>query len=65
MTEIKKIKEIRKSKGLTHKALAEKAGINSRLLQKYESGQCDAGNMTLKLALAIADALEVDVKDLL
>lgn len=43
-----KLKEIRKSQGLTQKALAEKAGINIRQIQKYESGEYDIGNMTLK-----------------
>ena len=60
-----KIKEIRKSKGLTQKALAEKAGINIRQIQKYESGEYDIGNMTLKNAVSIADALKCEIRDLL
>ena len=60
-----KIKEIRKSQGLTQKALAEKAGINIRQIQKYESGEYDIGNMTLKNAISIADALRCEIKDLL
>ena len=59
------IKEIRKSQGLTQKALAEKAGINIRQIQKYESGEYDIGNMTLKNAVSIADALKCEIRDLL
>lgn len=59
------IKEIRKSQGLTQKALAEKANINIRQIQKYESGEYDIGNMTLKNAVSIADALKCEIKDLL
>lgn len=59
------IKEIRKSQGLTQKALAEKASINIRQIQKYESGEYDIGNMTLKNAVSIADALKCEIRDLL
>ena len=51
--------------GLTQRELAEKSGVNIRQIQKYESGEYDTGNMTLKNALAIAGALECEVKDLL
>lgn len=51
--------------GMTQKELSEKSGINIRQIQKYESGEYDTGNMTLKNALAIAGALECEVKDLL
>lgn len=51
--------------GMTQKELAEKSGVNIRQIQKYESGEYDVGNMTLKNALAIAGALECEVKDLL
>ena len=51
--------------GMTQKELAEKSGINIRQIQKYESGEYDTGNMTLKNAIAISDTLECDVRDLL
>ena len=51
--------------GMTQRELAEKSGVNIRQIQKYESGEYDAGNMTLKNALALAEALECEVKDLL
>lgn len=51
--------------GMTQKELAEKSGINIRQIQKYESGEYDTGNMTLKSALALAKALECEAKDLI
>lgn len=51
--------------GMTQKELAEKSGINIRQIQKYESGEYDTGNMTLKNALALAKALECEAKDLI
>ena len=50
---------------MTQKELAEKTGINIRLIQKYESGESSTGNMSLKNAILLADALECKVKDLL
>lgn len=50
---------------MTQRELAEKSGINIRQIQKYESGEYDTGNMTLKNAVALARALECSVDDLL
>lgn len=51
--------------GMTQKELAEKSGVNIRQIQKYESGEYDISNMTLKNAISISDVLECDVRDLL
>lgn len=51
------------SAGLTQKELSEMSGINIRQIQKYESGEYDAGNMTLKNAIAIAVVLRCEVSD--
>lgn len=51
--------------GMTQRELAEKSGINIRQIQKYESGEYDTGNMTLRNAIALAMALECSVEDLL
>lgn len=51
--------------GMTQKELAEKSGINIRQIQKYESGEYDIGNMTLKNAASLANALECNIEDLL
>lgn len=51
--------------GLTQKELSEKSGINIRQIQKYESGEYDIGNMTLKNAVSLARVLECSAEDLL
>lgn len=51
--------------GMTQKELSEKSGVNIRQIQKYESGEYDIGNMTLKNAILLSEALECDVRDLL
>ena len=51
--------------GMTQKELAEKSGVNIRQIQKYESGEYDIGNMTLRNAILLSEALECDVRDLL
>ena len=50
--------------GMTQKELSEKSGVNIRQIQKYESGEYDVGNMTLKNAILLSEALECDVRDL-
>lgn len=55
----------RRGAGLTQGAVAEKSGVNIRLIQKVEAGECLAGNLTAKNLIAIADALEVDAHSLL
>ena len=47
------------------KELSEKSGVNVRLIQNVELGTGEAGNMAAKNLIAIADALGVDVRDLL
>ena len=51
--------------GMTQKELSEKSGINIRQIQKYESGEYDTGNMTLRNAVVLARVLECSVEDLL
>ena len=47
------------------KDLSEKSGVNVRLIQNVELGTGEAGNMAAKNLIALADALDVDVRDLL
>ena len=47
------------------KELSEESGVNVRLIQNVELGTGEAGNMAAKNLIAIADALGVDVRDLL
>ena len=51
--------------GMTQKELSEKSGVNIRQIQKYESGEYDVGNMSLKNAIFLSEDLECDVRDLL
>lgn len=51
--------------GLTQMELAEKSGVNSRQIQRIEIGESDAGNLTSRNLLALADALGVDPHDLM
>lgn len=48
------LKELRILCGMTQKELAEKSGVNTRVIQKYESGECSIDNMTTKTADAIS-----------
>ena len=47
------------------KDLSEESGVNVRLIQNVELGTGEAGNMAAKNLIAIADALGVDVRELL
>ena len=51
--------ELRKSKNLTQRELAERAGISNVTIANYERGDRDTSNMTLRNAIRIADALKV------
>lgn len=55
----------RRKAGLTQQALADKAGVGLRLIQKVEGGEAQAGNLTAQNLLSIADALGVDPRRLL
>ena len=59
------IKTLRRAAKLTQKQLADAAGIDIRNMQRYESGEFDVSNMSLSVAVKIADALGVDAKKLL
>lgn len=50
---------------MTQQELAEKAGVGLRLIQKVEGGESQAGNLTARNLLSIADALGVDPKKLI
>ena len=60
-----KLKDLRAAAGLSQQALADKSGVYIRQIQRVESGASKLGNLTLRNAVSIADALGVDVKDLL
>lgn len=49
---------------MTQAELAKASGVNIRQIQRVELGEAEAGNLTAKNLIAIADALDVDVHDL-
>lgn len=55
----------RAAAGMTQQQLAEKSGVYIRQIQRVESGESQAGNMSAKNLLALADALSVDPRKLL
>lgn len=59
------LKEMRKLCGMTQRELAEKAGLNIRLIQKYESGEYSIENITSKTAGSIASSLGVTIEELI
>jgi transcriptional regulator with XRE-family HTH domain len=48
---------------MTQQQVADAAGMNIRQIQKFESGERDLGNMTLRNALSLAKALGCEVSD--
>ena len=59
------MKAARQNSGMTQKQLADASGVNIRQIQRIENGEGDMSNVTLGNAVKLADALGVDVKDLL
>lgn len=62
---VSRVQSLRAALGLTQKELAERSNINIRQIQKYEYGEYDTRKMMLRNAIALADALECDVRELL
>ena len=58
------LKELRNAAGLTQKALADAAGVHIRQIQKIEKGEILIDNITLKTAIALAEALGAKIEDL-
>ena len=58
------LKELRTLCGMTQRELAEKSGVNIRVVQKYESGKCSIDNMTVNTADAISHALGCSIDEL-
>lgn len=60
--DIEKVKQLRKIKGLTQEALAEKIGVSRNYYTLLESGKRNGGLKTLR---KIADALGVKVWEII
>lgn len=59
------LKHYRLKAGMTLAQLSEKSGVNVRQIQRVESGQSKAGNLTAKNFLALADALAIEPHELI
>ena len=62
---ITKLEWSRRMAELTQAQLAEASGVNIRQIQRVELGEAEAGNLTARNLIAIADALGVDARELL
>lgn len=62
---ITKLEWIRLGAGMEQKQLADLSGVNVRQIQRVELGEAEAGNLTAKNLLALADALGVGPRDLI
>ena len=61
---ITKLEWARRMAGMTQPELSAKSGVNIRQIQRVELGEAEAGNLTARNLLALADALGVDAKSL-
>lgn len=57
----RRVREARKSKGISQESLAEMAGIDRSYMGNIERGE---KNITLKKAYEICDALDLHIKDI-
>ena len=62
---ITKLEWARLSAEMTPRELASTSGVNIRQIQKVESGESEAGNMSSKNLIALANALGVDPRELI
>lgn len=62
---ISKLEWARLAAGLGQKELAEKSGVNVRYIQNVELGNSEAGNMTARNLLALAESLNIEPRDLI
>lgn len=61
----KRLKELRKSRNLSQSQLADKAGINVRVLQHYEQGSKNFDHARLDTILKICIALECKLEEII
>ena len=61
----KNLKQIRQSRGLTQSQLAEKSGVNVRMIQYYEQGYKDINTAEVMTVYKLATALNCTVENLI
>lgn len=59
------LKMIREEKGYSQSQLARASGVSLRSLQHYEQGTKDINKASISTVLALADCLEVDIRQIL
>ena len=59
------LKDLRMAAGLTQAELAQKSGINLRMIQYYEQGFKDLNKAAFETGLKLAEALNCDPRDLI
>lgn len=62
MSNLKKIRELRE---MTQAELADKSGVNVRMIQHYEQGAKDIRKSNVITALKLSEALGCDIKEIL
>ena len=61
----KKLKELRQASGLSQSQLADKAGINVRVLQHYEQGSKNFDHARIDTLVKICIALNCKLEDVI
>ena len=59
------LKRLRESKGLTQAGLAEKAGVNKRMVEHYEQGFHDINKAEARTVYKLARALKCKMEDVI
>lgn len=59
------LKTIRTNNNLSQSQLAEKSGVNVRMIQNYEQGTKDINKAQVITVYKLAEALQVSVEDLI
>lgn len=64
-TDMSNLKRIRESKGLTQAGLAEKSGVNKRMVEHYEQGFHDINKAEARTIFKLARALKCKMEDVI
>ena len=59
------LQKMRKQAGMSQSELAEKSGVSIRMIQHYEQGTKDINKAQVITVLQLAEALEVDIYDII
>lgn len=59
------LQKVRQAAGLSQSQLAQRAGVSLRTLQHYEIGSKDIRKAAVETVLALAEALNCDLKEII